>query len=88
MLATEGSLGSLFARADSGAASSFILSDEDFMHAICCLLTAMAEPPEFSIAADATGLSAGCWERTLNLELGRPVGSTVSEVSPFTGPNE
>ena len=61
-------------------------------HARNLLFSAMAELksclPGSSVAADATRLSAGCWEGTMNLKLGRPVGSTVSEVSPFVGPGE
>ena len=67
------------------------LIDVDFMHAIYWF-TAMAELgsclPGSSVAADATRLSAGCWEGTMNLDFGRPVRSTVSGVSPFIGPDE
>ena len=42
--------------------------------------------PGSSVAADATRVSAGCWEGTMNLKLGRTLEST--EVSPFIDPGE
>ena len=39
--------------------------------------------PESWVAAGATRLSAGCWEETMNSELGRSMGST--KIFPFIG---
>ena len=106
MLAAEGALGSLVARAGAdswaGAEKCCIylnaVPDEDTIINVDLVyatffFTAMAELgsclPGSSVAANATRLNAGCWEGTMNFELGRPVGSTtVSEVSSSIGPDE